>query len=127
MIENGWVGRVSVNSLESLSFERYELPAESVVEGDPEVDIAPLWQSADDRIVVSAARFSSGTLDYSQTADELIYIVSGQMLVDDGSGEWVECGAGSVVRLTSGTTFRKQFSDDYAEISIMYSDAPVIM
>lgn len=118
---------VSVSSLDSLSHERYELPAEAVVAGDPKVDIATIWQSADESVVLSTARFSSGSLDYAQTADELIYVVAGRMLVDDGSGEWVECPTGSLVRLSAGTTFRKQFSDDYTEISIMHSDAPVVM
>ncbi|MDV6286482.1 cupin domain-containing protein (plasmid) [Rhodococcus opacus] len=127
MSKSGEASRVSADSLDSLPFERYELPAESVIEGDPQVDVAPIWQSADDRIIVSTARFSSGTLDYAQTADELIYVVAGRMLVDDGSGKWVECSAGSLVRLSAGTTFRKQISDNYEEISIMYSDSPVVM
>lgn len=113
--------------LDEHEFVRYDLPPESIVAGEPVVDVAVFWESPDARTVVSSARFSTGTLTYTQTADEVIYVTAGRMVIVSDDGTEVVASAGSVVTLGRGHTYRKDITEDYEEISVMCSDAPVVM
>lgn len=109
-------------------FERFEIPAEDIIEGKPYAEVAIYHETPDGSLMVAAARIGVGTYLYRQTADEINYVTAGRMLItSDRDDTEIECVTGSVTRLDKGATYTKTVVEPYEEVSVMFSDTAVEM
>jgi uncharacterized cupin superfamily protein len=110
------------------AFERYEIPAEDIIEGNPYSEVAGHFQSPDGSLVAGVARIGVGKYKYRQTADEINYVTKGRMLItSDGDDRTIECVAGSMTRLDKGTVYTKTVLEPYEEAYVMFNDSAVQM
>jgi len=109
-------------------YERFDIPAEDILEGSPYAEVAVYHEAADGAVLVAAARISAGKYRYRQTADEINYVTAGRMLISsDRDDTTIECVPGSVTRLDKGAVYTKTVLEPYEEISVMFSDSTVQM
>jgi len=111
-----------------VEFERYEIPAEDIIEGAPYAEVASYFESPDGGTLIAAARIGEGKYRYRQTADEINYVLAGRMIIEsERTGERIECGPGSVTRLNAGDTYGKTVLEAYEEVAVMTSSSGVQM
>jgi uncharacterized cupin superfamily protein len=104
-------------------FEAYEVPAEDVVAGDPKIEVATLYEAEDGSVIVGVARLSGGTVRYSQTADEIDYVLAGHIIIEaDLDDLSIEATAGTVTRLSKGVTYTKTIVEPYEELFVMFNE-----
>lgn len=109
-------------------YQRFEIPAEDIIEGTPYAEVAVFHESADGSVLVAAARIGVGKYLYRQTADEINYVTAGRMLISsDRDDTVVECVPGSVTRLNKGAIYTKTVLEPYEEVAVMFSDTGVQM
>ncbi len=109
-------------------YERFDIPAEDIIEGDPWAEVAVLYTTDDGSVLVASARIGVGKYVYRQTADEVNYVTAGRMLITSAAdGTEIECVPGSVTRLDKGTTYTKTVIELYEEVSVMLSPSGVQM
>lgn len=109
-------------------YERFDIPDEDIIEGDPWAEVAVHYTTDDGSVLVAAARIGVGKYVYRQTADEINYVTAGRMIITSGAdGTEIECIPGSVTRLDKGTTYTKTVLEPYEEISVMLSPGGVQM
>lgn len=110
------------------AFERYEIPAEDIIEGNPFSEVAVHFQSPDGSLVAGVARIATGKYLYRQTAAEINYVTKGRMLItSDSDDRTIECVAGSVTRLDKGPIYTKTVLEPYEEVYVMFNDSAVQM
>ena len=98
----------------------WPLPAEWVVEGNPEASGAVLSKSADSRIVRGVWQCTPGRFRWNFSYDETLVVLYGRATVQLESGEEVSFGAGDMVFFERGQwstwtiheTLRKGFHAD---------------
>jgi uncharacterized cupin superfamily protein len=87
--------------------EPMPIPAEWVLEGDPQAAGVILWKSADGKHCMGIWECSPGTFDWTHT-DETATIAQGRATVTPEGGEPMELGAGDVAFFPEGTKSRWQ-------------------
>lgn len=109
-------------------FEVYELPADSIIAGEPKTKVATLHQTEDGSVLAGISRFTEGTYRYTQTADEINYVTTGRMIItSDQDDQKIECLPGSITRLDKGVTYTKTIVEPYEEIFVMIESSGVQM
>lgn len=109
-------------------FEKFAIPAEDIIEGNPYSEVATHFQSPDGTLIAGVARIGTGKYRYRQTADEINYVTKGRMLItSDGDDQTIECVAGSMTRLDKGTVYTKTVLEPYEEAYVMFNDSAVQM
>lgn len=110
------------------SFERFEIPAEDIIDGTPFSEVAVHHQSPDGTLLAGVARIGVGKYVYRQTADEINYVTKGRMLITvEGDDRTIECVAGSMTRLDKGAVYTKTVLEPYEEVYVMFNDSAVQM
>jgi uncharacterized cupin superfamily protein len=102
--------------------EPMPIPAEWVLEGDPQASAVLLWRSADGKQANGIWECTPGTFNWVHT-DETATLVAGRVTVTPEGGEPIEIQAGDVVFFPEGTktqwqvheTVRKAFHLHAAE------------
>jgi uncharacterized cupin superfamily protein len=109
-------------------FEKFEIPAEDVIDGNPYSEVAVHFQSPDGSLLAGVARIGTGKYVYRQTADEINYVTKGRMLITaEGDDRTIECLAGSMTRLDKGAVYTKTVLEPYEEAYVMFNDSAVQM
>jgi len=85
----------------------FPVPAEWILEGDPQGSAAILWKSADGKQCNGIWECTPGTFDWIHT-DETATLVAGRVTVTPEGGEPFEISAGDVVFFPEGTKTRWQ-------------------
>lgn len=87
--------------------EPMPIPAEWVIEGDPQASGVILWKSPDGKHCMGIWECTSGTFDWTHT-DETATIVLGRVTVTPAGGEPMELAPGDVAFFPEGTKSRWQ-------------------
>jgi uncharacterized cupin superfamily protein len=87
------------------SLDPMPIPADWVIEGDPQASAAILWMSADHKNCNGIWECTPGTFKWTHT-DETATLVKGRVTVTPEGGEPMEITAGDVVFFPEGTTSR---------------------
>ena len=87
--------------------DAFPVPADWIIEGDPQGSAAILWKSADGRQCNGIWECTPGTFDWIHT-DETAMLVAGRVTVTPEGGEPFEIAAGDVVFFPEGTKTRWQ-------------------
>ena len=85
----------------------FPVPADWIIEGDPQGSAAILWKSADGKQCNGIWECTPGTFDWIHT-DETATLVAGRVTVTPEGGEPFEISAGDVVFFPEGTKTRWQ-------------------
>ena len=87
--------------------EPMPIPAEWVIEGDPQASATLLWKSADGKQANGIWECTPGMFNWIHT-DETATLVTGRVTVTPEGGEPIEVSAGDVVFFPEGTKTRWQ-------------------
>jgi uncharacterized cupin superfamily protein len=92
-------------SVAEASLDPFPVPAEWVIEGEPEGSAVILWKSADNKNCMGIWECTPGLFDWTHT-DETATITKGRVTVSLEDGRTLELSAGDVVFFPDGTTSR---------------------
>lgn len=87
--------------------DAFPIPAEWIVEGNPEATAMLLWRSADGKNANGIWQCTPGTFNWTHT-DETATIVAGRATVTPEGGQPIELSAGDLACFTEGMKTRWQ-------------------
>ena len=110
---------------DEVKLEGFEMPADTVIDGNPNPSLAVMWRSDDRRKVMGIYECTPGKFRYVMPADEMAYILKGRARCTPEGGESFELTPGDVVVFSSGQVCEWEITETFRDVWQLTSDKPI--
>jgi uncharacterized cupin superfamily protein len=108
----------------SLELEPVPIPEEWILEGRPQARRREIARSQDGGMSVIAWSCSKGRFRYKYQVDEMLHILSGQVILTDETGAARRVGPGDTVFCPTGTWFDWTVVEDVRKVAVCHVAVP---
>ncbi len=103
------------------------IPAHWIVEGTPQARSKRLWTSIDGTASVIAWSCTPGRFTWHYKVDEILHILSGEVLVTDDKGQSRRLGPGDMVYFHAGSSSLWHVTQELRKVAICRHNIPWVL
>ncbi len=119
------VNEIKIVKAAGAALDAWPIPAEQVLDGDPQARGALLRQSTDKRLANGVWECTPGSFLWDYTWDETIFVREGAFTITDQNGATTSVGSGDLIFVPSGTQSTWEITETVRKFFHFRSDTPV--
>jgi uncharacterized cupin superfamily protein len=105
--------------------EPMELDPETVLEGDPDWQMAIFWRNPDNTALAGSFRSTPGRFTYVSTATEFITLLEGHVVITGPDGTSIEARAGDFIVAEGGKAYEYDVRETMVDFVVVTGPDPI--